>query len=97
MFGRPWNPLANFEQLAIDYDTMNGQDGVIEVVESALVRRVQLMRQQLSWITEAKVSQENQNMATRLQADNIHTVGDTRIPAESPWCGNGTTPSHHKI
>ena len=69
MFGRHWNPLGNFEQLAINYDTMNVQEGVIEVVELALVKRVQLMRRHLSWIAEAKVSQESQNMATRIQAD----------------------------
>ena len=48
---------------------MNVQEGVIEVVELALVKRVQLMRRHLSWIAEAKVSQESQNMATRIQAD----------------------------
>ena len=91
MFGRPWNPLANFEQLAVDYDAMNVQEGVIEVVESALVKRVQLMRRQLSWIEEAKVSQESQNRATRTQADKIHTVGSSRIPVGSlVWRRNHT-------
>ena len=82
--------MGNFEQLAINYDTMNVQEGVIEVVELALVKRVQLMRRHLSWIAEAKVSQESQNMATRIQADKLHTIEDMRIPA-GPWCGNGTT------
>ena len=93
MFGRQWNPLGNFEQLAIDYDAMNVQEGVIEVVESALVKRVQLMRRQLSWIAEAKVTQETQNMATRVQANKTHTVGDSRIPAGSLVWRRNHTPS----
>ena len=91
MFGRQWNPLGNFEQLAIDFESMNMQEGVIEAVESALVKRVRLMRQHLSWIEDAKVSQESQNAASRVQADKIHTVMDTRIPAGSlVWKRNHT-------
>ena len=48
MFGREWNPLSNFEQLAIDYNAVNAHDGMVDVVESALVNRTQLMRRHLS-------------------------------------------------
>ena len=91
MFGRNWNPLGNFEQLAIDFDSINVQEGVIEVVESALVKRVQLMRRHLSWIEDAKVSQEAQNLATRTQADKQHVVHEERIPVGSlVWKRNHT-------
>ena len=91
MFGRNWNPLGNFEQLAIDFDSINVQEGVIEVVESALVKRVRLMRKHLSWIEEAKVSQEAQNLATRTQADKLHIIHDERILVGSlVWKRNHT-------
>ena len=53
MFGRIWNPLADYHQLAFDFEVVNSCGQGLAVVEDALVLRTRQLRMYLSWVAEA--------------------------------------------
>ena len=50
MFGRVWNPLADYHQVALDFEAINSVHEELEVVESALVARASQLRTHLWWV-----------------------------------------------
>ena len=48
MFGRIWNPLADYHQLAFDFEVVNSCGQGLAVVEDALVLRSRQLRMHLS-------------------------------------------------
>ena len=94
MFGRLWNPLANYHQMALDFDVLQECPDGIQVVESALLVRAQQLRQHLGWVAGAQINGVVQANKSRVQADAQHNVGLSRISVGSlVWRVNHTPSS----
>jgi len=79
MFGRVWNPLADYHQLAFDFDAIDSMPKGLVVVEEALVTRARQLRAHLGWVAGAHVNGVVQAAKVRAQADAQHAVVKSRI------------------
>jgi hypothetical protein len=79
MFGRVWNPLADYHQLAFDFEVVNSCGKGLAVVEDALVLRTRQLRMHLSWVAGAHLNGVVQGEKMRMQSDAQHSVVGTRI------------------
>ena len=95
MFGRAWNPLADYHQLAFDFEALNnsGLDG-LAVVEDALVLRTRQLRMHLGWVAGAHLNGVVQAAKVRAQADAQHAVVSDRIAVGALVWKVNNTPSN---
>ena len=93
MFGRMWNPLTNYHQVALDFEAIDSVPEGLEVVESALVERARQLRSHLGWVEGAHINGVVQAGKMRTQADASHSVVLARIKVGSLVWRMNTTPS----
>jgi len=93
MFGRVWNPLTNYHQVALDFEAIDSVPEGLEVVESALVERSRQLQSHLGWVEGAHINGVVQAAKMRSQADASHSVVLARIKVGSLVWRMNTTPS----
>lgn len=93
MFGRVFNPLTDYHQVALDFEAIDSVPQGLEVVESALVERSRQLRSHLGWVEGAHINGVLQAAKMRSQADASHSVVLARIKVGSLVWRVNTTPS----